>query len=237
MSEKPTFLLDGRRSRSSLARPSCRRRSRPDTTSPPLLSPGVQAPRQLQGVHREGERAHRCSCTLPAQEGLELASDEPEMNELRQTLVQMLFARATTSVRLARRAATAGCRRSATTWVMTLASPLLPDRPSTPRTRPSPRLQPLHPVRALRARLVRGRRKCVFALSGRGIGKHLIVNSESGRLADTTSRSATRRSRSARRRHPQEAGRVRPAHRRAALRRKPDQRPGARGRAAPGARK
>jgi [NiFe] hydrogenase diaphorase moiety small subunit len=28
-------------------------------------------------------------------------------------------------------------------------------------------------------------RKCVFALSGRGITKHLIVNAESGRLADT----------------------------------------------------
>jgi [NiFe] hydrogenase diaphorase moiety small subunit len=27
--------------------------------------------------------------------------------------------------------------------------------------------------------------KCVFALSGRGIDKHLIVNAESGRLADT----------------------------------------------------
>ena len=27
--------------------------------------------------------------------------------------------------------------------------------------------------------------KCVFALSGRGIGSHLIVNARSGRLADT----------------------------------------------------
>jgi hypothetical protein len=33
----------------------------------------------------------------------------------------------------------------------------------------------------------------VFALSGRGITKHLIVNAESGRLADTTLPSTTRR--------------------------------------------
>ena len=40
--------------------------------------------------------------------------------------------------------------------------------------------------------------KNVFALAGRGINKHLIVNAESGRLADTDSRSPTRRCRSAR---------------------------------------
>ncbi|MCK7492879.1 MAG: hypothetical protein MZW92_16195 [Comamonadaceae bacterium] len=98
------------------------------------------------------------------------------------------------------------------------------------------RLQPLHPVRAVRARQPRGgRQERVRAVAGRGIETHLIVNSRSAAAWPTpTSRSAT----SAAQRLP---GRRDPAEAAAAsrcpigerqLRRAADQRPGAGGRAA-----
>lgn len=134
-----------------------------------------------------GERT-AASCTLPAQPGLEIASDCEEMYELRHTLVQMLFAEGNHFC--------PSCEKSGNCALQALGSDLgvmtagfrhfFPDRP----------VDASHPDilldfnRCILCELcvrasceVDG--KCVFALSGRGIDKHLVVNAASGKLVDT----------------------------------------------------
>jgi [NiFe] hydrogenase diaphorase moiety small subunit len=128
------------------------------------------------------------SCTLPAQAGIEVASATEEINGLRHTLVQMLFAEGNHFC--------PSCEKSGNCMLQALGYDLgvmtagfrhyFPDRP----------VDASHPdilldfnrcilcelcVRA--SSEVDG--KNVFALSGRGLDKHLIVNSESGRLEHT----------------------------------------------------
>jgi [NiFe] hydrogenase diaphorase moiety small subunit len=128
------------------------------------------------------------ACTLPAQAGLEIESATEEMNELRRTLVQMLFAEGNHFC--------PSCEKSGNCALQALGSDLgvmtagfrhfYPDRP----------VDASHPDilldfnRCILCELcVRAScevdNKCVFALSGRGIGKHLVVNAASGQLADT----------------------------------------------------
>ncbi len=128
------------------------------------------------------------SCTLPAQAGMEVESNTEEINDLRRTLVQMLFAEGNHFC--------PSCEKSGNCMLQALGYDLgvmtagfrhfFPDRP----------VDASHPdilldfnrcilcelcVRA--SSEVDG--KGVFALSGRGLDKHLIVNAESGRLEDT----------------------------------------------------
>lgn len=128
------------------------------------------------------------SCTLPAQPGLAVESDTDEINDLRRTLVQMLFAEGNHFC--------PSCEKSGNCSLQALGYDLgvmtagfrhfFPDRP----------VDASHPdillefnrcilcelcVRA--SSEVDG--KNIFALSGRGLDKHLVVNAASGRLADT----------------------------------------------------
>ncbi len=128
------------------------------------------------------------SCTLPAQVGLEVESETEEINDLRRTLVQMLFAEGNHFC--------PSCEKSGNCTLQALGYDLgvmtagfrhfFPDRP----------VDASHPDilldfnRCILCELcvrasceVDG--KCVFALSGRGVDKHLVVNAESGLLADT----------------------------------------------------
>lgn len=128
------------------------------------------------------------SCTLPAQAGQEIESDTEEMNALRRTLVQMLFAEGNHFC--------PSCEKSGNCALQALGADLgvmtagfrhfYPDRP----------VDASHPDilldfnRCILCELcVRAScevdEKCVFALSGRGITKHLVVNAASGQLADT----------------------------------------------------
>lgn len=128
------------------------------------------------------------SCTLPAQAGLEVESDTEEMNDLRRILVQMLFAEGNHFC--------PSCEKSGNCTLQALGYDLgvmtagfrhmFPDRP----------VDASHPDllldfnRCILCELcVRAScevdEKCVFALSGRGIDKHLVVNALSGRLEDT----------------------------------------------------
>jgi [NiFe] hydrogenase diaphorase moiety small subunit len=128
------------------------------------------------------------SCTLPAQAGLEVESDTDEINDLRRTLVQMLFAEGNHFC--------PSCEKSGNCALQALGYDLgvmtagfrhfFPDRP----------VDASHPDilldfnRCILCELcVRAScevdDKCVFALSGRGIDKYLVVNAESGLLADT----------------------------------------------------
>ncbi len=137
-------------------------------------------------VKADGRAA--ASCTLPARAGMVVESDTEEMNDLRRTLVQMLFAEGNHFC--------PSCEKSGNCMLQALGYDLgvmtagfrhfFPDRP----------VDASHPDllldfnRCILCELcVRAScevdEKCVFALSGRGLDKHLVVNAVSGRLADT----------------------------------------------------
>ena len=128
------------------------------------------------------------SCTTPAEFATEVESETEELNDLRRTLIQMLFAEGNHFCPSCEKSG--DCQLQALGYdlgVMTAGfRHLFPDRP----------VDASHPdllldfnrcilcelcVRA--SREVDG--KDVFALAGRGIDKHLVVNAVSGRLADT----------------------------------------------------
>jgi [NiFe] hydrogenase diaphorase moiety small subunit len=128
------------------------------------------------------------ACTTPVRPGMEVQSDTEELNALRSTLVQMLFAEGNHFCPSCEKSGNCGLQALGyDLGVMTAGfRHLFPDRP----------VDASHPeilldfnrcilcelcVRA--AREVDG--KHVFSLAGRGLTKHLIVNSESGRLVDT----------------------------------------------------
>ena len=128
------------------------------------------------------------ACTRRAEAGLEVQSHTEELDDLRRTLVQMLFAEGNHFCPSCEKSG--DCRLQATGYdlgVMTAGfRHLFPDRP----------VDASHPEllldfnRCILCELcVRASRevdgKSVFALSGRGIGKHLIVNSPSGLLRDS----------------------------------------------------
>lgn len=132
-------------------------------------------------------RAH-ASCTTPAHAGDVVESNTEELRELRRTLVQFLFTEGNHFCPSCEASGSCTLQGVAYELGMTTAhyAPLFPDRP----------LDASHPDvlldfnRCILCELcVRASaivdRKSVFALSGRGITKHLVVNAESGRLADT----------------------------------------------------
>lgn len=128
------------------------------------------------------------SCTTPAAEGDVVESGTPELTEHRQSLIQLLFTEGNHFCPSCEQSG--ACKLQAVGYELGVVSPhyppLYPDRP----------LDASHPEvlldfnRCILCELcVRASaevdQKYVFALSGRGITKHLIVNAESGRLADT----------------------------------------------------
>ena len=128
------------------------------------------------------------SCTMPAQPGMEVASQTEELNRERKTLVQMLFVEGNHFCPSCEKSG--NCLLQAVAYDLEIMSAeldhLFPNRP----------VDASHPEilldfnRCILCELcVRASAevdgKHVFALSGRGITKHLIVNAESRRLADT----------------------------------------------------
>jgi [NiFe] hydrogenase diaphorase moiety small subunit len=128
------------------------------------------------------------ACTMPAEAEINVESNIEELNALRRTLLQMLFVEGNHFCPSCE--ASGNCQLQATAYELQVMTPrfneFYPDRP----------LDASHPdilldfnrcilcelcVRA--SSEVDG--KNVFALAGRGITKHLIVNAESGKLADT----------------------------------------------------
>jgi [NiFe] hydrogenase diaphorase moiety small subunit len=128
------------------------------------------------------------ACTMPVQAGMEVASQTEELNEERQTLVQMLFVEGNHFC--------PSCEKSGNCLLQAVAYDLGMLSAELDYLFPSRPVDASHPEilldfnRCILCELcVRASRevdgKNVFALSGRGITKHLIVNAESGRLADT----------------------------------------------------
>ena len=132
--------------------------------------------------------SHATSCTLPARAGISVESETPEINAERRMLVQLLFVEGNHFCPSCEKSG--DCKLQAVAYEVGMMTPrfdhFYPDRP----------VDASHPDilldfnRCILCELcvrasgeVDG--KGVFALSGRGITKHLVVNSESGRLADT----------------------------------------------------
>jgi [NiFe] hydrogenase diaphorase moiety small subunit len=131
---------------------------------------------------------HVSACATPAREGLEAESEIPEILDTRRELLAMLFAEGNHFCPSCEKSG--NCQLQALAYDLQLLAPIhnrfYPDRP----------VDASHPdilldfnrcifcelcVRA--SRDVDG--KDIFALSERGIDKHLVVNAESGRLGDT----------------------------------------------------
>jgi [NiFe] hydrogenase diaphorase moiety small subunit len=132
--------------------------------------------------------AHATSCTLPARTGLEVESETAELNAERRMMVQLLFVEGNHFCPSCEKSG--HCKLQAVAYDLGMVSPrfdhFFPDRP----------VDASHPdllldfnrcilcelcVRA--SAEVDG--KQVFALAGRGMGKHLVVNSPSGLLRDS----------------------------------------------------
>ena len=128
------------------------------------------------------------ACTLQAAPGMDVESDTDALNAQRKTLLQMLFVEGNHFCPSCEKSG--DCRLQATAYQVGMEGPhfeeFYPDRP----------VDASHPdvlldfnrcilcglcVRA--SREVDG--KNVFELGGHGIGTHLLVNSASGKLADT----------------------------------------------------
>lgn len=128
------------------------------------------------------------ACTTPVRPGMEVQSDTEELNGLRRTLVQMLFAEGNHFC--------PSCEASGNCVLQALGYDL------GVLTAGFRHMFPVRPVDASHPDILLDFNRCVlcelcvrasseadgkgvFALSGRGITKHLVVNSESGELADT----------------------------------------------------
>ncbi len=128
------------------------------------------------------------SCTTPAQAGMAVESETDELNDNRRTLVQMLFVEGNHFC--------PACEKSGNCLLQAVAYDLGVLSTDLDYFFPSRPVDASHPDllldfnRCILCELcvrasgeVDG--KHVFALAGRGLAKHLIVNAESGRLADT----------------------------------------------------
>ena len=128
------------------------------------------------------------SCTTPAAAGLEVESDTQEILDKRRTLLQMLLVEGNHFCPSCEKSG--NCKLQALGYELGVMTPhfnhFYPDRP----------VDASHPevlldfnrciLCSLCVRASRDvDRKFVFALSGRGIGTKLIVNSPTGQLADT----------------------------------------------------
>jgi len=128
------------------------------------------------------------ACTLAAEHGMKVDNRTAELDDKRRTLLQMLFVEGNHFCPSCEKSG--ACKLQATAYELKMMTPhfdhFFPDRP----------VDASHPEllldfnRCILCELcVRASRdidnKSVFAISGRGIKTHLIVNSPSGRLADT----------------------------------------------------
>jgi [NiFe] hydrogenase diaphorase moiety small subunit len=189
MSQRPTFLLDDREV--------------PFEPGQTVLQAALAAGRYIPHLcyHPEFRPHGSCkvctarvdgrmmaACTTPASAGLNVESETDELNDLRRMLVQMLFAEGNHFC--------PSCEASGNCVLQALGYDL------GVVTAGFRHMFPVRPVDASHPDILLDFNRCVlcelcvrasnevdgkgvFALSGRGIDKHLVVNSESGELADT----------------------------------------------------
>jgi [NiFe] hydrogenase diaphorase moiety small subunit len=189
MSPLPTFALDGedvafRPGQTIIQAALAAGRYVPHLCYHPEFKPHGSC--KLCTVRVDGRQA--AACTTPAAPGLAVESDTPELNVQRRTLVQMLFVEGNHFC--------PSCEKSGDCLLQAVAYDLGVMSPRFPHLYPDRPVDASHPEilldfnRCILCELcVRASaevdRKNVFALSGRGLRKHLVVDAESGRLADT----------------------------------------------------
>lgn len=128
------------------------------------------------------------SCTALAQAGQDVESDVAEVNDIRSGLLQMLFVEGNHFC--------PGCEKSGDCMLQALAYKVGMVSPHFPQFYPTRPLDASHPDvlidfnRCILCELcVRASRdvdgKSVFALAGRGMREHIIINAPSGQLGDT----------------------------------------------------
>ena len=190
MSEKPTFKLDGEElpfdaGQSILQAALAAGKHIPHLCYHPEFRPHGSC--KLCTVKLNGHSA--TSCTTPARAGMEVTSETRELNDERRMMVQLLFVEGNHFCPSCEKSG--HCKLQAVAYDLGMVSPrfdhFFPDRP----------VDASHPdllldfnrcilcelcVRA--SSEVDG--KQVFALAGRGMGKHLVVNSGSGLLRDSS---------------------------------------------------
>jgi len=131
---------------------------------------------------------HTASCTMRALPGMVVENDTEELNGERRALTQMLFVEGNHFCPSCEKSG--NCQLQATAYHLGMMGPhydhFFPNRPvdaSHPEVLLDFNRCILCSLCVRASRDVDG--KNVFALSGRGIRTHLIVNAKSGRLADT----------------------------------------------------
>jgi [NiFe] hydrogenase diaphorase moiety small subunit len=131
---------------------------------------------------------HATSCTTPAKAGLEVQSETAEINAERRMMVQLLFVEGNHFCPSCEKSG--HCKLQAVAYDLGMVSPRFDHFfPSRPVDASHPELL-LDFNRCILCELcVRASAevdgKQVFALAGRGMGKHLVVNSASGLLRDS----------------------------------------------------
>lgn len=128
------------------------------------------------------------ACTMNAAAGQEVEVDTPELHAYRRTLIQMLFVEGNHFC--------PGCEKSGNCQLQALAYDSEMMTPHFVEFYPHRAVDASHPDvlidfnRCIQCELcVRASRdvdgKSIFALAGRGMASHIVVNSQSGRLGDT----------------------------------------------------
>jgi [NiFe] hydrogenase diaphorase moiety small subunit len=131
---------------------------------------------------------HFSACTLPAGEGMEVSSDSPEIIDQRRRILQMLFVEGNHVC--------PACEKSGACQLQAVAYYTRMLNPHFTHFFPQREIDASHPEIALDYNrcivcelCVRASRdidgKNVFAISGRGINTHLVINSASGKLGDS----------------------------------------------------
>jgi len=131
---------------------------------------------------------HVAACTAPASEGLNVENDTDEMRAERRTLLQMLFVEGNHVC--------PACEKSGACQLQAVAYYCDMVAPEFTHLYPQRQVDASHPDfiidfnRCILCELcVRASRdkdgKSVFAIAGRGIGAHLVINADSGKLGDT----------------------------------------------------
>ena len=129
------------------------------------------------------------ACTLPARDGLVVKSETDELNAARRTITRFLFVEGNHTC--------PSCEKSGSCTLQAVAYHLDVEEPKYPHFHPRRAVDASHPDvfldrdRCIYCELcVRASRdvdgKSVFGLAGRGIATHLVVNSPSGLLVDST---------------------------------------------------
>jgi [NiFe] hydrogenase diaphorase moiety small subunit len=147
---------------------------------------GAQGSCRLCTVMVDGKP--RAACGTPAAPGLAVQSNTPELNGQRKTLLQMLFVEGNHFCPSCEKSG--ACLLQATAYEMGMEGPHFEEfYPTRPVDASHPQML-LDLNRCILCELcVRASRdadgKNVFAIGGHGLGAHLLVNSPSGRLADS----------------------------------------------------